>query len=148
MTEADRPWLRALIEEQWGVPVVTPTGAYHEPEMHDGVVAEVDGERAGAVTYVREGGAWEIVTLIATVEGVGVGRALLESVRRLAERSSATRLWLITTDDTGAAGFYERLGMIRTRTHEGFVDVVRHAKPSTGGYRDAYELEWRLRKRR
>jgi|SRR5918995_1989467 hypothetical protein len=98
----------------------------------------------GAVTYVRHDDDWEILTVIATVEGAGIGRAMLEEVRRVAERSGAARLWLITTDDTGAAPFYEHLGMTRTRTHENFVDVVRRMKPSTGGYRDAYEYEWRL----
>ena len=144
VTDGDRPWLRALIEEQWGIPVVTPTGAYSEPETQHGLVVEIDGERAGALTYARDGGEWEIVTVIAAIQGVGVGRALLEEVRQMAERSRATRLWLITTDDTGAAAFYEHLGMIRARTHKDFIEVVRRAKPSTAGYRDAYELEWRL----
>ena len=144
VVDADRPWLRTLIEQQWGIPIVTPMGAYDAPETHDGIVAEIDGERAGAVTYVRAGGDWEIVAVIATVEGAGVGRAMLEEVRSLAERSRATRLWLITTDDTGAAAFYEHLGMVRIRTHEHFVEVVRRVKPSTGGYRDAYEFEWHL----
>ena len=144
LVDADRPWLRALIEQQWGIPVVTPMAVYDAPEMHDGVVAETHGELTGAVTYVRDGDDWEIVTVIATVEGAGIGRSMLEEVRRLAQRSRAHRLWLITTDDTGAAPFYEHLGMRRTRTHESFVDVVRGVKPSTGGYRDAYEFEWRL----
>jgi hypothetical protein len=34
--------------------------------------------------------------------------------------------------------------MTRTRTHKNFVDVVSRVKPSTVGYRDAYEFEWRL----
>jgi GNAT superfamily N-acetyltransferase len=145
LTEADRPWLRALVEQEWGIPVVTPTAAYYDPETHDGLVAEIEGERAGVVTYVRDDTEWEIVTVIATVEGAGVGRAMLDQARRLADAAGATRLWLITTDDTGAAAFYERLGMTRTQTHEDFVDVVRRVKPSTGGYRDAYEFEWHLR---
>lgn len=144
VVDGDRPWLRSLIEAQWGVPVVTPVAAYDAPEAHDGVVADIDGEPVGAVTYVRGGADWEIVTVIATVEGAGVGRAMLEEVRRLARRSKAARVWLITTDDTDAAAFYRRLGMTRTRTHENFVEVVRRVKPSTGGYRDAYEFEWRL----
>ena len=98
----------------------------------------------GVVTYVRAGSEWEIVTVIATVEGSGVGRAMLEEVRRLAHSSGAERVWLITTDDTAARSFFEHIGMALTRTHENFVDVVRRAKPSTGGYRDAYEFEWRL----
>ena len=144
LTAADRPWLLALVEQKWGIPVVTPTAAYHDPEMHDGVLAEIDGERAGVVTYVRDGAGWEIVTVIATVEGAGVGRAMLEELRRLADAAGARRLWLITTDDTGAAAFYEHIGMTRAHTHENFVDVVRRVKPSTGGYGDAYEFEWRL----
>jgi GNAT superfamily N-acetyltransferase len=144
LLDADRPWVRRLIEQAWGVPVVTPVAAYESPESHDGVVAELDGEPAGAVTYVRAGDEWEIVTVIATVEGVGIGRAMLEEVRRLAQRSGVARVWLITTDDGGAASFYEHLGMTRACTHERFVDVVRRVKPSSGGYRDAYELEWRL----
>lgn len=103
---------------------MTPIAAYGAPEAHDGVVAEIDGELTGAVTFVRGGDDWEIVTLISTVESAGVGREMLEEVRRLARRSGATRLWL-TTDDADAAGFYEHLGMTRTRTHEDFVEVVR-----------------------
>jgi len=142
--DADRPWLRALIEQQWGIPVVTPMASYDAPETHDAVVAEIGGELSGAVTYVRDEDDWEIVTVIATVEGAGIGRAMLEEVRDFAQRSRAARLWLITTDDTGAAPFYEHLGMTRTRTYENFVDVVRRVKPSTTGYRDAYEFEWRF----
>jgi GNAT superfamily N-acetyltransferase len=144
VVDADRPWLRALIEQRWGIPVVTPVAVYDAPETHDGVVAEIDGDLTGAVTWVRDGDDWEIVTVIATAEGAGVGRAMLEEVRRLAQSARAGRLWLITTDDAGAAPFYEYLGMSRTRTHENFVDVVRRVKPSTGGYRDACEFEWRL----
>jgi ribosomal protein S18 acetylase RimI-like enzyme len=144
LVDADRPWLRGLIEQEWGIPVVTPVAAYEAPETHDGVVAELDGERPGAVTYVRDGDAWEIVTVIATVRDAGVGRAMLEEVRGLAQRSGAARAWLITTDDNDAASFYEHLGMTRVRIHERFVDVVREVKPSSEGYRDAYELEWRL----
>ena len=124
-----------------GVPVVTPNGAYHTPEAHEGIVAGVDDERAGLVTFVRDGDDWEVVTVIAAVEGAGVGRAMLEEVPRLAEAQQASRVWLITT---GAARFYERIGMERTRIHENFVDVVRKVKPSSRGYRDAYEFEWRL----
>jgi ribosomal protein S18 acetylase RimI-like enzyme len=144
LKSADRTWLRALIEKHWGIPIVTPKAVYDAPESHDGVVAEIDGERVGVVTYVRDSSDWEVVTVIATVRGVGVGRAMLEEVRHLAGSSGASRLRLVTTDDTGASSFYERIGMMRTRTHKNFVEVVRRVKPSTGGYHDAYEFEWRV----
>lgn len=145
MEDADRPWVRAGVEERWGLPVVTPTTVYERPEDQVGVVAEIDGERAGFVTYVRDGDEWEVVTVVAAREGVGVGRAMLEEVRRRADECGATRVWLITTDDTGAAPFYERLGMVRVRVHLDFVDAVRAHKPEVTGFRDAIELEWRLR---
>jgi hypothetical protein len=90
VADSDRPWLRALIEQQWGIPVVTPMAVYGAPETHDGVVAEVDGERTGAVTYVRDGDSWEVVTVISTVEGASIGRAMLEEVRRLGLQLGAT----------------------------------------------------------
>ena len=144
LDDRDRPWLRALIEDQWGLPVVTPTGVYADPESHEGVVAEVDGVRAGVATFIPRGDGWEVVTVISTLERAGAGRAVLEAVRDRARRAGAARVWLITTDDTGALPFYERLGMVRAGVHADFVDVVRRAKPATGGYRNAYELEWRL----
>jgi GNAT superfamily N-acetyltransferase len=144
LVDTDRPWVRDLVEGHWGLPVVTPAAVYAAPEQLEGMIAEIGGAHAGAVTYARTGGEWEIVVVISAVQGAGVGRAMLEAVRGRAERAGARRVWLITTDDTGAAPFYERLGMVRTRVHEDFVSVVRRAKPATGGYRDAYELEWRL----
>ena len=142
----DRPWVRTLVSSAWGLPVVTPTGPFDAPEQLDGLVAELDGERAGAVTWRVEGDEWEIVTVNAAVEGVGVGRVLLEAVHDRAAAAGVRRVWLITTDDNpGALAFYERLGMEQVRVHPGFVDVARAHKPESGGYRDAFELAWLLK---
>jgi GNAT superfamily N-acetyltransferase len=141
----DRPWVRALVERHFGLPLVSPSGLHDAPETYDGVVGDADGARAGVVTFVRDGDEWEIVTLIAARDGIGVGRRLLAAVRQLAEVAGATRVWLITTDGGGATTFYERLGMTRVRTLDGFVEVVGRVKPSVEGFRDAYEYEWRIR---
>ena len=146
LAAGDRPWVRDLVASAWGLPVVTPTAAFDAPEQLDGLVAELDGEPAGAVTWLVDGHEWEVVTLNAAVEGAGVGRALLEDVRRRASAAGASRVWLITTDDNpGAQAFYERIGMTEVRRHIDHVETVRAVKPGSGGYRDAIELEWRLR---
>ena len=143
--DGDRPWVRELVASAWGLPVVTASGVFHDPELLDGVVGEVDGAPGGAVTWRVDGGAWEVVTVNAAVEGAGLGRAMLEAVRDRAAAAGAARVWLITTDDNpGALAFYRHIGMAEARRLPDFVEVVRAAKPGSGGYRDAIELEWRL----
>lgn len=146
LEDGDRPWLRALIEAAWSLPVVTPIGSYDDPTVFDGVVAELDGQLAGAVTYRADDDlAWEIVTVNATVPRRGVATALMTAVRERASAAGAQRAWLITTDDNpGAIDFYEAIGMRRVRAYENFVEVVRATKPGIGGFRNAIEFEWVL----
>jgi GNAT superfamily N-acetyltransferase len=131
----------------WGLPVVTSVRAYEDPERLDGVIAEVDGEPVGAVTFHVDGPDWEVVTVNAVRPGVGAGRAMLEGLRRRAEAAGASKVWLITSDtNDGAIGFYEHLGMRRVRLHWRFIDVVRAAKPDVdeGAFCNAIEFEWRI----
>lgn len=147
VADVDRPWLRDLVASLWGLPVVTSVRAYEDPQRLDGVIAEVDGEPVGALTFHVDGREWEVVTLNAVGPSVGAGRAMLEDVRRRATAAGASRVWLITTDtNDGAIGFYEHLGMRRVRRHRRFIDVVRAAKPDIdeGTFCDAIEFEWRI----
>lgn len=131
----------------WGLPVVTPVRAYQDPQRLDGVIAEVDGEPVGAVTFHVDGPEWEIVTVNAVSSGIGAGRAMLEVLRRRARAAGASRVWLITTDTNDRAiGFYEHLGMRRVRLHRRFIDVVRAAKPDVdeGAFGDAIEFQWHI----
>jgi ribosomal protein S18 acetylase RimI-like enzyme len=144
--DGDRPWLRGLIERLWGLPVVTPSGIYDRPDRLDGYVADVDGATAGAATYRVTGDSdLEVVTLNAAIEGHGVGRALLDAVRDQAAIAGADRVWLITTSDNpGAIGFYEHIGMRRVRTWKRFDRIVRADKPTLPAALvfDALEYEW------
>jgi ribosomal protein S18 acetylase RimI-like enzyme len=147
VADVDRPWLRELVASMWGLPVVTSVRAYEDPERLDGVIAEVDGEPVGAVTFHVDGPDWEVVTVNAVRPGVGAGRAMLEGLRRRAEAAGASKVWLITSDtNDGAIGFYEHLGMRRVRLHWRFIDVVRAAKPDVdeGAFCNAIEFEWRI----
>ncbi|MGH9120091.1 MAG: hypothetical protein ACRD0A_20155 [Acidimicrobiales bacterium] len=60
LTDHDRPWLRDLIERLWGLPVVSSSGVDDRPEVLDGFVAERDGERVGAATFVVDDAACEV----------------------------------------------------------------------------------------
>jgi catechol 2,3-dioxygenase-like lactoylglutathione lyase family enzyme/GNAT superfamily N-acetyltransferase len=144
LAEPDLPWAAEVLERLWGLPVVTPTGP-QDPTTLPGVVGEIDGRRAGLVTYRIAGGDCEIVTVHADVEGAGVAVAMLAAVRAIAERAGCRRAWLVTTNDnTRALGFYQAQGMDLVALHRDFVEVVRRYKPASGGYRHALELEWRL----
>ena len=143
----DRAWLGDLIESRWGLPVVSVSRVYDDPAALDGFIAWLDGERAGAVTFMPDpdGAGCEVVTLNAVLPGRGVGRALVEAVRDRAAADGIDRVWLITTTDlTGAIGFYEHLGMRRGRTWPAFDRVVRAAKPALPADLafDAIEFEW------
>jgi GNAT superfamily N-acetyltransferase len=130
----DRPWIRRVVLEQWGLPVVSVSGA-HDPSGYPSFVAEEGGERVGVVTYLLGDGECEVVTLNSLREGRGVGSALLEAVSGVAAENQA-RLWLITTNENiRAIRFYQRRGMEMVALHRDFVDTVRQAKPDvdTGG---------------
>jgi len=144
LTDADREWARAWIADEWGVPVVSPSGVYDDPASLEGFVADVQGRAVGLLLHRIADGRCEIVALVVREERKGHGRALMEAARDEAADTGCDRVWLITTDDNPRAlEFYKSLGMTEVRRHLDFVDTVRRSKPSSAGYRDAIELEWR-----
>jgi len=83
LVEADREWLRELIEERWGLPVVSTSGL-HDPATLAGLVAEdPDGRRVGVLTYCLGKGDMEVVTLDSLDENRGVGIALFDRAKAL-----------------------------------------------------------------
>ncbi len=144
LADDDRPWLWELIVTEWGLPLVSPSGTYEDPERLDGLVADRDGERVGAVTWVDDGEQREVVALLAVERRTGVGRRLMVAAREQASADRRSRLWLITTDDGAGPAFYDAIGMDRVRVLPDFDEVVRRAKPELTATFDAVELEWRL----
>ena len=127
--DADRAWLGALIEREWGLPVVSVSGVCDPTEL-PALVAYEGPEPLGALTYRLQPDGCEVVTLNALVEGRGVGSALLAAARDVADERGQ-RLWLVTTNaNIRAIGFYQRRGMDLVALHRDFVDVVRRHKPT------------------
>ncbi|MGR6923050.1 GNAT family N-acetyltransferase [[Actinomadura] parvosata] len=147
----DLPAVTRVLTESWGgtTLMVLGSGRQVDAAKLPGFVAEVEGELAGLVTYLEDGGAVEIASLDAVLPGRGVGRALLDAVRAVAAERGATRLWLITTNDnTHALRFYQRYGFDLVALHRNAMDRVRAIKPGIPAESDGipirHELELEL----
>jgi ribosomal protein S18 acetylase RimI-like enzyme len=147
LDDADHAWLTEIMTRQWGLPVVSISGAY-DPRTLRGLVAVEAGQRLGVITYRRTERECEVVTLNSVQPNRGMGTALLGAVKRIAD-DCCLRLWLITTDtNTRAIRFYENRGMRRRARHRDFIETVRLYKPDSpdrgvGGHsRDAIEFSY------
>jgi ribosomal protein S18 acetylase RimI-like enzyme len=152
LTDSDRTWSVQVETESWSEPVVARLGELLDPTRLPGFIALLDGERAGLATYAVRGDDCELVTIRSLREGRGVGRALLDAVRKAAVEADCTRLWLITTNDNlRALKLYQRWGMEIVAFHRHAVtDARRHLKPTipergADGIPIAHELELQLR---
>jgi GNAT superfamily N-acetyltransferase len=129
LADADRPWLREMVDQEWGLPVVSISGVY-DPSDYPGFVVTEDGNRVGAATYRLTSETCELVTINAITPGKGIGSALLAAVKDVAD-DRGVRLWLITTNENiRAIEFYQRRGMDMVALHRDFVHTVRQHKPS------------------
>lgn len=154
VTEAERDWMRGILSERWGSPVIFRCGMCHDASLLPGFVAFEDRRRLGLVTYRHEGGECEVVTLDALRQWSGVGTALLRAVEETAASVGCRRIWLVTSNDNvDALRFYQRRGYEITEVRRGAIDETRKLKkpsiPRTGNYgipvRDEIVIEKILR---
>jgi RimJ/RimL family protein N-acetyltransferase len=142
----------AFISEHWGSPLVVVHGTTFKAADLPGFVAVHGNERVGLITYNMQDHACEIVTLDSTVEGKGVGTALIERVRAIAVDGGCKRIWLVTTNDNlHALRFYQKRGFEMVSVRRGAVEQSRKVKPEIPlvgddgiPIRDEIELEHRL----
>lgn len=129
---SDEAWVRTRLTERWGAAVVASTSGLHDAATLDGLVAEIDGEPVGLLTYRIADGECEAVTVDAYEPGRGIGTALLQAVADLARSRGCRRAWVLTTNDNlPALRFYQRCGWDVVRLHHGAVDAWRRTvKPS------------------
>ena len=126
----DRSWAEQLLVKDMGSSRVVRLGALIDPLGLPGLVAERDGERIGLLTYIVDGGQFEVLSLHSQVEDAGAGSTLLQAAADLARERGCRRLWLVTTNDNlHALGFYQRRGLRLFALHAGAVDRDRALKP-------------------
>lgn len=146
----DGIWKHDVLVQAWGSTTVARKGQLIDAAAIPGFVAELDGQRAGLVTYARRGDELEVVTIHVTAEGRGVGRALMDGVLARARDEGVRRIWLSTTNDNlRAIAFYLRWGMNPVALIRDGVIASRVVKPSIpmvgrGGIPIRHELEFEL----
>jgi N-acetylglutamate synthase-like GNAT family acetyltransferase len=130
LCEADRESVAHFIKTHWGSNRIVTRGRIHRADELDGFLAEVEGTLVGLLTYRVEGDACEIVTLNSTMQGRGVGLALLSAVKESAVALGCKRLWLITTNDnTPALRYYQVRGFDLVAIYRNAIIRSRELKP-------------------
>jgi ribosomal protein S18 acetylase RimI-like enzyme/adenylylsulfate kinase-like enzyme len=129
-TDEHRSWALGLLRDKWGSELVVTRRGSCDASQLPGFVALVHGSPSGLLTYRLEGESCEIVTLDSRLEGLGVGSALIEAVRKHAASRGCRRLHLTTTNDNlRALRFYQRRGFTIAGLYPGAVKAARLLKP-------------------
>ena len=126
----DKDWVEKLVTERWCAEFVVAHGVVYHPRDLPGFVAVQNGERVGLVTFSITGDSCEIVTLDSLQPSVGIGTALIEAVKTVAQQAECKRLWLITTNDNlNALRFYQKHGFVLVAVHRNALEQTRQLKP-------------------
>ena len=149
LNKGDRDWVASLLNEQWGSTRVVSRGKVYRADELPGFAAVEDDKPVGLITYRIEGDQCEITTLNSLTEKEGIGTALIDAVRDVANGARCKRLWLITTNDnTAALHFYQKRGFVLAALYPNALEKSRILKPEiplTGidgiPLRDEIELE-------
>ena len=128
--EYDRVWVQKILSESWGSCRVVTRGSVHQADRLPGFVAESDGQRQGLLTWKVTENMFEIITLNALKQRVGIGTDLVNAVIEEAENLTCSRVWVITTNDNvPAQKFYRFLGFSIAAVHKDAVIESRKLKP-------------------
>ncbi len=146
----DRSWVARRLEDAFGGVTVARKGVLIDASVLPGFVATDGGRPVGLLAYDAAHGQCEVVAIISTEEGRGIGRALMDAARDHAAAAGYHRLWLITTNDnTRAFRFYQLWGMDLYAFHRHGARRSREVKPAlpergAGGLPLEHELEFEL----
>jgi N-acetylglutamate synthase-like GNAT family acetyltransferase len=148
----DRNWVAQFLDEQWGSTRIVTRGEVYLAHLLPGFIAIKDDARVGLITYRFEGTECEIITINSTVEGGGIGSALIEAVKQAVILEGCKRMWLITTNDNmRALRFYQKRGFHLIAVYPNALEQSRKLKPEIPLFgidgiplRDEIELEMRL----
>jgi DNA-3-methyladenine glycosylase I len=148
----DRNWVAQFLDDQWGSTRIVTRGQVYLAHLLPGFIAMRGDERIGLITYRLEDEECEIMTINSTLEGQGIGTALIEAVKQAVIREGCKRIWLITTNDNlKALRFYQKRGFYLTAVYPNALEQSRRLKPEIPLFgmdgiplRDEIELEMRL----
>lgn len=130
LTEDDRDWVARFLNERWGASTVVTRGRLHQADRLPGFAAVQADKLVGLITHRIDGDECEIVTLDSLAQGIGIGSALIATVKDAALGAGCRRLWLITSNDNlNALGFYQKRGFALAALHRNAIEESRRLKP-------------------
>jgi len=149
---SDRNWVAAFVKSHWGSEIVVTKGRVIRPAELDGFAVFRGKEPLGLLTYRIDGRDCEIVTLDSATKDAGIGTALIDAAKKVAQTKGCKRLWLITTNDNlDALGFYQKRGFRLVALYPNALEASRKLKPEISleaangiPIRDELELELEL----
>jgi len=152
LDSSDTDWVKHFIAERWRAEFVVAHGTIFYPHDLPGFVAIQGVEKVGLITLSIAGDSCEIVSLDSLRSSIGIGTALIEAVKTVAQQSRCRRVWLITTNDNlNALRFYQKRGFVLAAIHQNAMEMTRRLKPIPliGEFgiplRDEIELELTLK---
>lgn len=150
----DGVWAEALLDDEFAGRLQARRGELIDALEGEGLVAELDGRRAGLLTWLVDAVAASAeIRILVTLEGArgrGVGGALLDEAAAALRAAGCRTAWVVTTNDaTDALALYQRHGFRLVVFRAGAVDEARRTiKPAIGErgergipIRDELELE-------
>ena len=149
--EEDKEWIKKVMVDAWNSEMVAASKLFNTLTL-PGFVAELNDQPTGVVIFNTADGKLEIVSLNSTLEGKGVGSALIEKVKDFAKEKKLKSVWLLTSNDNiDSLKFYQKRGFRITKVYPDAIDEDRKTKPDIpeiGDYgiplKDALELEYKL----
>ena len=149
--EEDKEWIKKVMVDAWNSEMVAASKLFNTLTL-PGFVAELNDQPTGVVIFNTADGKLEIVSLNSTLEGKGVGSALIEKVKDFAKEKKLKSVWLLTSNDNiDSLKFYQKRGFRITKVYPDAIDEARKTKPDIpeiGDYgiplKDALELEYKL----
>jgi len=126
----DREEVKRYLRHHWGSHMIVTRRRVHDASALLGYVALLGEDIVGLLTFNLEAEKCEIVSLNSSIQGVGIGTALLKAVEMHAIEQNCTRLWLITTNDNQPAQrFYQKRGFTIVAIHHNAIKESRKLKP-------------------
>jgi GNAT superfamily N-acetyltransferase len=122
----DRAWVVDTARRLLGSEHQVHSRRQFHVDAHDLLIAEIDDEPVGFLTWIVEGDECEVLAIAADAPRVGVGSALLAAIERAARARGCRRIHLTTTDaNVDAQRFYDTAGYTLAERLAGAVDLCR-----------------------
>lgn len=153
ITDKTRELVNQFFIKNWYSTDMSIRGEIIDGTKLEGLLLQEDNKIIGLVTYTFFGDICEIVSLDSKKENIGIGKALLKEIEKVAMDSNCKKMRLITTNDNlRALQFYQKRGYRLTKLYSNAMEEVRKVKPDVPllgendiPLRDEIELEKNLK---